>query len=129
LGLTEINSGPLNFFELVYGLTVSNGNHHTFAGQTKDGVGFEIHINNFTQDGVRYYGCSIGSPEVTSAALEAELRATYGLPGDPVLNEKMSSLHHRMWNFGSKQDPQYFILIGLSNPNEPTAVVANFGKK
>lgn len=129
LGLTEINSEPLNFFELVYGLNVTNGKSQTLMGQTKQGVGIEIHLNEFTQDGFSYYGCSVGSPEVTSAATEAELRATYGLPGDPVLDEKQSTLHHRMWNLGSEQDPQYFILIGNSNPDKPTAVVSNFGKR
>ncbi len=129
LGLTEVNSEPLSFFELVYGLNVTNGKSQTLVGETKDGVGVEVHLNEFTKDGIYYYGCSIGSPDVTSAATEAELRATYGLPGDPVVDDLMPTLHHRMWNLGSKQDPQYFILIGKSNSDTPGVVVSNFGKR
>jgi hypothetical protein len=127
--LEAVGDQPFEFFELVYDLSVMNGEAVTFQGQTKSGLGVEVHLNIYSQDGQQFYGCTVGSPSVTSAALETAFRAKFGLPGDPIIDEVYPTLHHRMWNFGSSDDPQYFILLGNSDPNIPTAMVANFGRR
>ena len=128
LGLEPIQTGPLSMFELIYNLTVTNGQGVTYLGKTREGVAIEMHLTIFTQDGQPYYGCSIGTPDVSGAALEAAIKERYGLPGQPVLTEMFPSMHHRMWNFGDNDDPQYFILMVRPDPSEPATVVANFGK-
>ena len=128
LGFEVIQTGPLSMFELVYNLTVTNGQGVTYQGKTPEGVAIEMHLTAFTQDGLSYYGCAIGGPDVPGGALKAAIKEHYGLPGQPVVTELLSSMHHFMWNFGNNVDPQYFILMVPPDPSEPGAVVAHFGR-
>ncbi len=129
LSLTHVSDGPYSMFEAIYGLKATNGEGVTFEGKTREGVGFELHVTVFDQAGERFYGCAIGSPEISSQDLKAAITKLYGFPGEPIVNVMQPSLHHRMWNFGSTDDPQYFILIGHPDATQPTAMIGNFGKK
>ncbi len=127
--LSVMDTNVLSFYELIYGLNISNGTAVTLAGKTDIGVNYEVYLNDFDQNGKRFYGCSVGSPDVSSTALIAAVKAQYGLPGEPVLDKTYGSLRHRMWNLGSTSDPQYFIILGRVNGQDPTVILANFGKR
>lgn len=127
--LSVVDTNILSFYEQIYGLKVTTGSAITLSGKTDIGVSYEVYLNDFDQNGKRFYGCSVGSPDVSSTALEVAVKAQYGLPGEPILDETYGSLRHRMWNLGSTSDPQYFIILGTANGLEPTAMLANFGKR
>lgn len=129
--LPQTESTPFNFYNIVYGFTVGLGGFSfTYAGQTEAGLNYEINVNEFDQKGTeRYYGCSVASQHITLNALEAEIRTTYSLPDNPVVDLNQIQLHHRMWQLGDETDPQNIILIGMVDPDQPLAIVAYFSKE
>ncbi len=129
--LPQTSSTPFSFYNTVYGFTVGLGGFSfTYAGQTDADLHYEININEFNQNGKeRYYGCTVGGQNVSSNALEAAIRTIYSLPDKPVLDLKQTKLHHRMWQLGDKADLGNIILIGLTDPDKPLAIVAYFSEE